>query len=466
MRTVRLFGLFIRMRLVLLAVLEFVAFAASLYVGAGLASGVTGAAGTTASPILSQSLAFGFIMFQSMAAVGLYHPQQRERTLGFLLRMVVGFVLGILIFALLSKLVPLLRTEGMVFLFAMVVSAGAISAVRAVSATSAGQRLFSRRVLVIGTGKMASSILNMRRRTDWNGFTIVGFLPVKGVEGVIDKKHIVQTELPILDLVIREDIDQIVVAIDERRNSLPAHDLLACRMRGIDVLEVATFFEREFGKIRLDLIQPSQLVYSDGFQRDLTHQYFKRLLDIVLSMLVLLLAWPLMLLAALAILLESGFKGPVFYRQVRVTQHGRTFSILKFRSMRVDAEKSRNPLWAQANDRRVTRVGALLRRYRIDELPQIVNVVRGDMSFVGPRPERPEFVHELADKIPFYAERHCVKAGLTGWAQLYYPYGASEKDAMEKLQYDLYYVKHYSIIVDLFILLRTVEVVMLGKGAR
>jgi sugar transferase (PEP-CTERM system associated) len=336
--------------------------------------------------------------------------------------------------------------------------------VRVVNATSVGQKLFARRILVVGAGKQASTILAMRRRSDWHGFAIIGFLPIAGEHRAVPAPLIRNSEESLLQFVLREDIDQIVVAIDDRRDKLPLEDLLACRMHGIDVLEVATFFEREFGKIRLDLIQPSDLVYSDGFQRELIHQWFKRMLDLFLSFMVLAVAWPVMLLAALAIWMESG--GPVIYRQTRVTECGREFSILKFRSMRVDAEACKTPRWAKTNDSRITRVGAVLRRYRIDELPQIVNVIKGDMSFVGPRPERPEFVHELTHQLPYYTERHSVKAGLTGWAQLYYPYGASIKDSMEKLQYDLYYVKHYSIILDLFILLRTVEVVMMGKGAR
>jgi sugar transferase (PEP-CTERM system associated) len=242
-------------------------------------------------------------------------------------------------------------------------------------------------------------------------------------------------------------------------------ELLECRLSGIDVLELATFLERETGKVRLDVTNPSWIVLGEGFRESSLLQAIERTFDIVVSLVLLLPALPLMLLAAIAIRVEDGLSAPVFYRQSRVGRYNRPFQILKFRSMCQNAEEE-GAVWALPRDPRITRVGAFIRTTRIDELPQLINVLRGDMSFVGPRPERPEFVDELAKAIPYYRSRHAVKPGITGWAQLCYPYGASSHDALEKLQYDLFYVKHRSLIFDLAIVLQTVEVVLWGKGAR
>ena len=264
----------------------------------------------------------------------------------------------------------------------------------------------------------------------------------------------------------RNRVDQVIVAVDDRRKGLPMEELLRCRTRGVDVIDLLTFLEHEMGKIKLDLMYPSWLAFSEGFRRGFLRAMVKRGFDLGVSLLLLSAAFPIMLVTALLIWAESGFRGPILYRQMRVGERGQEFEVLKFRSMRTDAEKDGQAKWAQSNDPRVTRVGAFIRKYRIDELPQILNVLRGEMSFVGPRPERPQFVQGLNSKLPYYGERHQVKPGLTGWAQICYPYGASEEDAFEKLQYDLYYVKNHSLFLDLTILLQTAEVVLWGKGAR
>jgi sugar transferase (PEP-CTERM system associated) len=264
---------------------------------------------------------------------------------------------------------------------------------------------------------------------------------------------------------VDNDIDEIVVAMDDRRQGFPMHELLECRLSGIEVLELPSFLERETGKVRLDVLNPSWIIFGEGFRASPTQQVLARGLDVFASLGLLILASPLMLLAMLAIKLEDGRQAPLFYRQKRVGFHGRVFDVLKFRSMRLDAEKH-GAVYATQNDPRVTRVGLLMRKMRVDELPQLLNVLRGEMSFVGPRPERPEFVCDLEQKIPYYRERHTVKPGITGWAQLCYPYGSSERDTVEKLQYDLYYVKNRSLLFDLAILVQTVEVVLWGKGAR
>jgi sugar transferase (PEP-CTERM system associated) len=224
--------------------------------------------------------------------------------------------------------------------------------------------------------------------------------------------------------------------------------------------------ERETGRVRLDVLNPSWMIFGPGFRRDPVRLFSSRALDLVASLLIITVSLPVMLVTALAIKLEEGWRAPIFYRQARVGRGGRVFELLKFRSMRLDAEIDGQARWAEKDDPRITRVGKIIRKARIDELPQILNVLRGHMGFVGPRPERPQFVNELAQTIPYYVERHCVKPGITGWAQLCYQYGSSAQDAIEKLQYDLYYIKNNSLLFDLSILLQTVEVVFMGNGAR
>jgi sugar transferase (PEP-CTERM system associated) len=260
-------------------------------------------------------------------------------------------------------------------------------------------------------------------------------------------------------------VDEIVVALTERRaGSMPLRELLDCKLSGIKVFDLNTHFEKTLGQIRVDYLNASWLIFGDGFNQGTLRTFVKRAFDVVSATLLLVLAAPIMLVTALLIRLES--PGPVLYRQERVGLNGRTFSVIKFRSMRNDAEKDGKPRWASANDDRVTRIGAFIRRVRIDELPQLINVLKGEMSLVGPRPERPFFVEQLTQKIPFFAVRHSVKPGVTGWAQVRYAYGATVEDSQEKLQYDLYYVKNHTLFLDLVVLFETVGVVLTGKGAR
>ncbi len=272
-----------------------------------------------------------------------------------------------------------------------------------------------------------------------------------------------QRSLP--EICAAHGVDEVVMAMDDRRRAFPILDLLECRLAGTDVTELLTFLERETGRVRIDVLNPSWLIFGEGFRRDTARRITARAVDLLASALILLVTLPIMLLTALVIKIEEGLRAPVFYAQPRVGLGGRVFNVLKFRSMRTDAEKN-GAQWASKGDTRVTRVGAFIRKCRIDELPQILCVFRGHMSFVGPRPERPQFVAELSEKIPYYVQRHCVKPGITGWAQLCYPYGSSEQDALEKLQYDLYYIKNNTLLFDLAILLQTVEVVFMGQGAR
>jgi len=281
---------------------------------------------------------------------------------------------------------------------------------------------------------------------------------------MVSEDLLLQPQNGLAELTERLQIDEVVIAPDERRGGLPMEEMLVCVQRGVSIIDLSTFFEREAGMVQLNVVDPSWLVFSGGFDYSTPRRLSKRFFDLVAASVLLLLAWPLMLVVALAVWVESGT--PILYRQTRVGERGEHFVLTKFRSMRVDAEKDGVAQWATKNDDRSTRVGRFIRLTRLDELPQLFAVLRGDMSFVGPRPERPHFVDLLNDEIRYYGVRHCVKPGLTGWAQLRYPYGASVKDAEEKLKFDLFYVKNHGLVFDLMILLQTVEVVLFGRGAR
>jgi len=295
---------------------------------------------------------------------------------------------------------------------------------------------------------------------------LLGFVPAEGEDVEVPEDRVVRVTAPLHEYAREHAIEEIVVAMDDRRRSFPLKDLLECRLAGIVISEQVTFLEPPPKMVHLELLTPSWIIFGGGFRRNGMRVRSERIFDLLASSGLLLLASPIMLLTALAIKIEDGLSAPVFYGQDRVGFAGRIFRVLKFRSMRVDAERDGKAQWATTNDNRVTALGKYLRKLRIDELPQLLNVLRGEMSFVGPRPERPQFVDKLAETIPYYRERHCVKPGITGWAQLCYPYGASELDAVEKLQYDLFYVKNHDLVFDMLILLQTVEVILLGKGAR
>jgi sugar transferase (PEP-CTERM system associated) len=322
----------------------------------------------------------------------------------------------------------------------------------------------TRRVLVLGTGERARQIENLRRASDRQGVTIVGFVDIGKQAPAVSSSKILGLETTLLALAQRYAVDEIVVALDDRRKGIPIDAILQCKMHGLRIIEVSDFCERQLGKIRLDSLHPSNGIFADGFTQAVAKTATKRLCDVVVSTVLLLVTAPIMIVTALAILGETG--RPIFYRQQRVGLRGRLFTLYKFRSMRADAEQDGVARWAASDDDRITRVGTIIRRLRIDELPQLFNVFAGDMSFVGPRPERPEFVSDLRNSIPYYDLRHHVKPGITGWAQVRYPYGASIKDAREKLQYDLYYLKNYSVFLDIAIVLQTIEVILWRKGSR
>ncbi len=322
---------------------------------------------------------------------------------------------------------------------------------------------FTQRVLILGVGPLAEN-MEQALNLSTDNYELVGFVqPETDIMSVAPERVVGRVD-DIQQLAARHRATDLVVALTERRGVLPVRQLLLCKLSGINVLDAPCFYEKLAGKLLVEHIQPSWFIYSNGFRNTPFRLFFKRILDVVWSLIGILLVLPLLPLIALAVKLDS--KGPALFRQRRVGEGGREFSILKFRTMCQDAEKKTGAVWAVANDPRITRLGGFLRKTRLDEIPQLFNVLRGDMSFVGPRPERPEFVSQLNETIPYYAKRHFIKPGVTGWAQICYPYGASEEDALEKLRYDLYYIKNYSILLDLSILLETIKTVIYGRGGR
>ncbi len=459
--------------MLLIAAVEGLVLVLAPYLGNYLRMGEPGGA-----DLLLPSVIFALVLVISMLAMGVYEAKIREGIAGMMLRTAVAiFLLGGTATAVLSYLFPSLAIGRGVLLMSCISAFVLLAVWRWITGHFLNEESFKRRVVVLGTGQRALKIASrMRRRSDQRAFKLLGFLELNpdaaSNEVAAWGARVIYNQDPLPEFCKRNDIDEIVVAMDERRRNqdagggIPLDELLECRMQGVEVCDIQQFIEREAGKIDVDLLRPSWMVFSDGFVANGGRTATKRAFDVLASGLLLLVIWPVMLLTALASLIESRFKHPVLYRQVRVGLDGKPFDVLKFRSMRPDAEKEGQAIWAQQNDPRITRVGAFIRKTRIDELPQLFNVLKGDMSFVGPRPERPVFVEDLNEKLPYYRQRHRVKPGITGWAQLCYPYGASVEDAKEKLQYDLYYLKNHSLLLDLIILMQTVEVVLVGDGAR
>jgi sugar transferase (PEP-CTERM system associated) len=341
-----------------------------------------------------------------------------------------------------------------------------VSVTRGTFSVTLGRGLLKRRVLVLGKGRQARRIAGLVEAGHNEYFLPVSFVdvrsPITATRSEVNDWSATDSD-DLLQLARRHGVSEIVVATDDRRG-LPVRQLLHCKLSGIKVTDFLDFWERETRTVDLDALKPSWLFYSDGFRCGPIDEILKRTFDIVVSLSLLVFTLPLLAMTACLIKLESA--GPILYRQERVGLNGGIFTILKFRSMRVDAETDGGPRWAAKRDPRITRVGAIIRKLRIDELAQVLNVLRGDMSFIGPRPERPFFVAELARAIPYYEERHWVRPGITGWAQINFPYGASTEDARRKLTYDLYYVKNRSIFLDALILLQTARVIFWNQGAR
>ncbi|MGQ0835297.1 MAG: TIGR03013 family XrtA/PEP-CTERM system glycosyltransferase [Gammaproteobacteria bacterium] len=461
------FGQYVHLSIALLAIADLVVLASvfPLAVMVRFGEGIR-AIEANLGPLWPGAVLFSITTAICLLAFGLYSARQRARSFGILTRIVAAVGLGAAATTVAFFLIPDIWIGRGVLALAAIGAVIGVPINRAVFSRLVDERVFKRRVLVYGCGQRTAAVAQLRRRSDQRGFVLAGFVRPEGEQCAVPPERVLDAAQGLMSLVERHEIDEVVVAMEDRRRAFPLRDLLECRMAGIEVTELLTFLERETGRVRIDALNPSWMIFGDGFRRDPLRLFTSRALDVIASSLILAVTWPFTLLTALAIKLEDGWNAPVLYGQERVGLGGATFRLLKFRSMRVDAEEDGQARWAAKNDPRITRVGYVIRKLRIDELPQILNVLRGHMSFVGPRPERPEFVRDLVDKVPYYVQRHCVRPGITGWAQLCYQYGSSTQDALEKLQYDLYYIKNNSLLFDLAILVQTAEVVFMGKGAR
>ncbi|MAM88038.1 MAG: sugar transferase [unclassified Hahellaceae] len=419
--------------------------------------------------VLPSALAFGLANLLVMVALGVHQSRLEEGMSGMMLRTILSLIIGVPACALIYTMsnewlwylgFTDLLTSASVFGFFL------LGIYRSIFFALTGKDSFKRKVLVLGAGFRAKQLLeDLTTPFNRKGFTLLGFVPLPDEPIRVEQSSLVDLPKTICEYIKKNPVREIIVAADDRRKGLPMEDLLDCKMEGVRIVDAATFYERESRKVALELVTRGWLVFSDGFTVSSVFGIGKRSLDIFAALTLLVAGAPLMLLTAIAIKIEDGFKAPVFYSQERVGLNGDVFKVHKFRSMKTDAEKH-GAVWASKNDSRVTRVGDFIRRVRIDELPQIFNVLNGSMAFVGPRPERPIFVEQLTEKIPFYSERHRVKPGLTGWAQLCFAYADSEEDTREKLRYDLYYIKNQSLLLDLLIIIQTVEVVLFKKGSR
>ncbi len=464
---IRIFNHYIPGKVLLLLFVETAILVSAVQVGGALRFGGDEAGfGDALAPVWPKSLLFTLLVLLCVSATGLYHGDSREGLRGILLRLLLAFLLSVGIMSLVFYLAPSLYLGRGVFGLAVLVAFLGLVLTRVIFFKWTHMGIFRPRILVLGTGTRAGDVEKGAQSSLYAGnVDIVGYMPLLGTQHDVCVSRILPAQGSILSVVNQYGVDEIVIAVRDRRGGgLPVHELLECKLSGVKITELSTFFERERGQVQLDSLNTSWMVFGEGFRQGMLKDVVKRAFDLVASSILFLVTLPIMLIVALAILLEDG--RPVLYRQERVGQGGQIFTIYKFRSMRHDAEKDGSPRWAKADDDRTTRVGRIIRKLRIDELPQIINVFKGEMSFVGPRPERPYFVEKLAAQIPYFSARHSIKPGITGWAQVRYAYGASLADAIEKLQYDLYYVKNHTLFLDIMILFETIGVVLWGKGSR
>jgi len=413
---------------------------------------------------LPQAVTFMSVIGAMMFAVGLYSRDIEHKATMVALRLIVALFMSFVVLTVIFYIFPDLIIWRSALLISLSLTLPAIFAWRLIWLTFVDRDEIKRRIIVIGAGSQAEFIEQMQQKGQICPFRCLGYVALHGEEECVPFSRIIPNNRPLRELVRELRAREIVVATDDWRNRLSIEELLQCKLDGVRIWDYLSFREEETGSVDLSAIRPSWFIFSGGFPGGPLEQSLKRIFDLVVGTLSFLLFLPLFCATAIAIRLES--PGPIFHLQERIGLNGRRFVALKFRSMREDAEIDGVPKWAQEDDPRVTAVGRVIRRTRIDEIPQIINVLRGEMSFVGPRPERPFFVDQLADEIPYYHERHRVKPGITGWAQLKYIYGASVEGAKQKLQYDLYYVKHYSIILDFLIILQTVRVILWPQGVR
>jgi len=416
-------------------------------------------------PLVPKAFLFSIIMWLSMTSMGLHTRNVVDDFAGLMIRIFMSFGIGIIASALVYYIYPELVLGRGIFAFTLLAAFFGILFTRILYQKLDNNRIFKRRIMVLGTGEKAKILNDLSGNAINRGQEIVGYVSIDTIPPKVDDDLVLKVETTLLDLAEDNNIDEIVLAMDDRRQGFPLSGLLECKMKGIFVRDVVHFLERVTGHIELNVLHPSVMIFSSGFTKAVSPGSGKLLFDILASSILLIIVSPIIILTSVIIWLSSFGRDPVFYRQVRIGLCDAPFYVLKFRSMKVDAEKD-GAQFAKKNDSRITIIGAFIRTTRIDELPQLINVLKGDMSFVGPRPERPEFVLGYEQTIPHYALRHTVKPGITGWAQICYPYGETEEDTRNKLQFDLYYIKNYSLFLDMAILFQTVQVVLFGKGAR
>jgi sugar transferase (PEP-CTERM system associated) len=460
----RIFRHYVPRSLLFIAIMEFALLLAAAFLASALIDGENESYVSLLREQAPEAVVFAGMLIISLFSVGLYHDSLGQSRSVIVCRIGIGFLIGILALAPLYYLIPAVSMWRSAFTIAVGFGFAGIVLFRLLYERIGDVEPVRRRILVLGVGERAARIQRLETMNVSASFTCVGFVPLGEVDPSVDAGSRILGNCSLAEVAAAENIEEIVVALDERRGSLPVKALLDCKLNGTAIIDYPSFWERETCKVDLESLYPSWLIFSDGFVGGPIQVMVKRLFDMVASAFMLVWTLPLLIAAAIAIKLDSA--GGVFFRQERVGHNGATFKLIKFRSMSSDAEKDGVPRWAAVNDSRITRIGNLIRKTRIDEIPQVLNVLRGEMSLIGPRPERPYFVSKLDDVIPYYRERHRVKPGISGWAQLNYPYGASTEDAKQKFQYDLYYIKNYSLFLDLIVLVQTVRVVLWPVGAR
>jgi sugar transferase (PEP-CTERM system associated) len=462
---VRIFDQYIPVRKIAFFFLESVFIMAMVIAGTYLRF-----AGDTVRLVAYEGLFFKALLIVGSAQFSLYYFDLYDlkifrSNLELAIRLLQSLGVSSLLLAVLYYLFPLLIIGRGIFLISLGFIGVVIVSWRIIYNHILKTRQFDQKIMIVGCGPLAKSIAGEIIEKVDTGFKVVGFIsedPGKTGEKLINPS-ILGDGSQILDIARREKVDRIIVALEERRGKFPDTQLLECKMKGIIVEDGIGFYERLTGKLQVESLRPSSLIFSEGFKKSKLTTWMKRVSGFSLSLIGLILLSPLILIISILIKMDS--RGPVFYKQERVGEMGKIFKLLKFRSM-VEGAEGNGPVWAGENDGRITRIGQWIRKWRLDEIPQMVNVLKGDMSFVGPRPERAYFVEKLREEIPFYDQRFYVKPGITGLAQVKYQYGASKDDALEKLRYDLYYIKNLSSLLDLLIVFETIKVVLSGKGAR
>jgi sugar transferase (PEP-CTERM system associated) len=409
-------------------------------------------------------LIFGLVLIFSSLFLEMYNQEKISGRKEIIFKISIGILISFFFLSSLYYIIPLIKLGRGLLLIALF-SFGLLQFLWHVSYRALKPRSFASRVIILGTGPLAQKIGKVVKSSN-NHYFLAGYINLPSEPVCVSSESILLdgNGNELLDMVRNKKAHKIVVSLSERRGVVPLDGLLKCKFCGVEVIDAPSFYEEVTGKLLIDEITPSWFIFSDGFKMTPLKRFGKGMLDIFIASIGLMIFLPLFPIIALLIKIDSS--GPVFFKQLRLGEGEKNFTLYKFRTMHRDAENEMGAVWAQENDSRVTRVGKILRIMRLDEIPQFYNVLRGDMSIIGPRPERPEFVAELKNLIPYYSERHFVKPGITGWAQICYPYGSSVEDAIEKLRYDLYYIKHISFSLDVMIIMETIRVMLFGKGAR